>query len=837
MTFKKLLISSLIAGVALPSLPAVAQTTEASVVEPFVVEDIRVRGLQRVALGAVLTYIPVRVGDEVDAFEIRESIRQLYSSTHFEDIQVRRDGNALVFEVRERPTISDITFDGNSDIKDEQLEQSLDEQGIVAGEPLDLTRISDIEKGLEDFYHSVGKYNAQVDIEITNLPRNRVSIAINFEEGDAAEIQQINIVGNEVFSDAELLANLELKDDLPWYNVIGVRQYQKQQLGGDLETLESFYKDRGYLTFEIESVQVSMTPNRDGIYITINVNEGELFKVRETSVIGELAGKTEIVERMIEIAPDTLYNAAQITFIEDSIKQFYSSFGYAYPEVRAIPDVDQENSLVDITFSVNPGKRVYVNRINFEGNSTTMDEVLRREMVQLEGSWLSEQRVEASKLELERLGFFETVETSTDRVPGRDDQVDVTFKVTEQPSGSFNAGIGYGDYSGLQLNAGVSQNNFLGTGNRAAINVSTNRFNRNLNLQYTDSFFTKDGVSLSGNIFLSEFDAGRAENLIRYNQSTYGIGASVSFPISRVSRISFGANYKNQEVTNVDGYEQVRNFYAPYVDQNNPDAGVAFNMYELTAGWQRVTLNRGLFPTAGTSNSIGVEVSTPNSDLNYFRASYDFKYYQPLDQDHKWVFLTRLTLGYGNGYGEDDNGNDYLYPFWEYFRVGGSQNLRGFEANTVGPRAVYRFADAIGGPPDVTGLPSNIPAGPGADSLTVSQFSIGGNAMATGGLELIVPTPFLDEGYETSVRTSIYLDVGTVWDTEFNYDFYRNLELNPGSFPLTDYSRPGDFRASAGIAVQWISPMGPLTFSFGRALREFEGDETQVFSFNIGTTF
>ncbi|MEX1222087.1 MAG: outer membrane protein assembly factor BamA [Idiomarina sp.] len=827
MTFKKLLIGTLVAGA---TIPAQAE-------ELFVVEDIRVRGLQRVALGAALTYIPVRVGDEVDEYEIRQSIRSLYSSTNFADIQARREGNTLVFVVRERPTISEIEFDGNSDIEDEQLSASLSDSGVIEGESLDLTSIADIEKGLEDFYHSVGKYNAQVDVNIENLPRNRVRVSIDFEEGDAAEIEQINIVGNTVFSEAEILARLELKDSLPWYNFIGEKRYQKQQLTGDLETLESFYKDRGYLTFAVESVQVSLTPNREGIYITVNINEGEQFDVRETSVMGDLAGHTEIVERIAQIESGTLYNAAQITFIEESIARFYSNLGYAYPEIDSIPEIDEENNEVDIVFSVNPGQRVYVNRINFSGNQTTKDEVLRREMIQMEGSWLSEQRVENSKVELERLGFFETVESSTERVDGRSDLVDINFDVVEQPSGSFNAGIGYGDYSGLQLNAGISQNNFLGTGNTAAFNVSTNKFQKSVNLSYTDSFFTKDGVSLSGNVFLSEFDAGNARNLARYNKRTYGVGTSVGFPINQNTRFNTGLTYKNEEVSNVDGYEQIRNFYAPYIDQKDPTSGVAFDIFEVSFGLARVTLNRGTFPTSGTSNRISFDITTPNSDVNYFRTNYDFKYYQPITDDHKWTLLSRMTLGYGNGYGSDDNGNDYLFPFFENFRIGGNQNLRGFEANTVGPRAIYSFANDISGPPDLTGQPVAIPAGPGADTVQVTRLSVGGNAMAVGGVELIFPVPFMSEGFENTIRTSIFLDVGTVWDTEFDYDYYNSLARAQQTEPLNDYSDPGQYRASAGISVQWISPMGPLTFSLGRPIRETPGDRTQTFTFNIGTTF
>ncbi len=827
MTFKKLLVSAMIASAV---APAYAQ-------DEFVVEDIEVKGLQRVALGAALTYIPVRVGDEVSELQIRSAIRSLYSSTHFDYIDARRDDNTLIFSVSERPTIADITFDGNSDIKDEQLQGSLTDNNIIVGEPLDRTTIAGIEKGLEDFYHSVGKYNASVEVQVVDLPRNRVELRMTFEEGDAAEIAQINIVGNKAFSDAQLLDTFELRDDLPWWNVIGEKRYQKQQLSGDLETLESFYRDRGYLRFQVESVQVSMTPDREGVYITLNVNEGDKYNVSETDVIGDLKGHEEMITRIAQIEEGTLYNAAQVTYIEDMISRFYGRYGYAYPEVRAIPEHDEDDKTVKITFSVNPGKRVYVRRIKFEGNSATQDRVLRREMRQLEGAWLSDSNVEQGKVRLERLGFFETVETSTERVEGSDDEVDITYKVKEQPSGSFNAGIGYGDYSGLQLNAGVQQNNFLGTGNRVGFNISTSRFNKNASVSYTDPYFTINGVSLSGQIYMSEFDAGRAENLVQYNQKTYGVSSGLSFPIDEINRLNFGVGYKNQEVAaaNTDSYEQISNFFQPFLDPTAPDEAVGFDIYEVNAGWSRVTLNRGTFPTSGSSQRFGVEVATPLSDVQYFRFNYDYKHYFPITRDQQWTFLTRLNLGYGNGYGESDDGNEFLLPFWENFRVAGQGDLRGFEPNTVGPRAV-QLGGGMATPPGVDGSPGGIPST--NESVFVSQYAVGGNAKVVGGLELIVPTPFIDEGMRNSVRTSVFVDFGMVWDTEFNYDTYKDLPMSPNSrYELSDYSSPGDFRASAGVSVQWISPMGPLTFSLGRALKEVEGDETQVFSFNIGTTF
>ena len=839
MTLKQLFLSALVAAASLPTQSFAGGADDESQVlqESFVVEDIRVRGLQRVAIGAALTYIPIRVGDEVDQGTIRTAIRSLHSSANFENIIVKRDGNTLVFEVTERPTITGIDFEGNEDIDDAQLEESLNDSGIVVGEQLDRTIIAGIETGLKDFFHGVGKYNAQVDVEVFELPRNRVRLKLIFKEGESAEIQQINIVGNKTFSDQELIQDFELKDQLPWWNFIGERRYQKQQLSGDLEKLESFYRNRGYLNMQIESVQVSMTPDRSGVYVTINVNEGGIYNIRNVSVIGDLKGREELIRKIIEIEPGTRYNAAQITNIEEVIKMTYGRFGYAYPQVRSIPEISEDSNDVDVTFSVTPGNRIYVNRINFIGNTATADEVLRREMRQLEGAPLNESQIEQSKVRLERLGFFETVETETRPAEGYDDRVDVDITVEEQPSGTFNFTLGYGDYSGFQIGLGLSQENFLGTGNRAAINVNTNRFSRSASLSYTDRYFTKDGISLSGQVYLSEFDAGNLDNFIRYNKKQYGIGGALSFPVNEVTSVSFGTMYRNEEINDVEGYDQVTRFYRPYIDEQNPNSGVAFNIFELSAGINRVTLNRGIFPTAGTQNSLRLEASTPNSDINYFRVNYDFRHYFPITDNHEWVFMSRFKFGYGNGYGQDDNNNDYLFPFYENFRVGGQNNLRGFEANTIGPRAVYRYPSVIPGSGGYYGVPSEFTAGANADRLTVSQYSVGGNAMFVGGLELIVPTPFIPAESKNSVRTSVYVDVGNVWDTEFNYDSYSQLDLATNSYPLNDYSDPSRYRVSAGVSVQWLSPMGPLTLSLGRPLKTEAGDRTQSFSFNIGTTF
>ncbi|WP_088331666.1 outer membrane protein assembly factor BamA [Lacimicrobium sp. SS2-24] len=797
----------------------------------FVVEDIKIEGLQRVALGAALTYLPVNVGDKLNAFRISQLIRSLYGSTHFESIKVLRDGGTLVIQVRERATISRINFEGNKDIKDEQLQQSLDDSNIRVGEPLDKTVLTSIENGLKDFYYSIGKYNADVSAIITPLPRNRVDLKLLFEEGDAADIKQINIVGNEVFSDAELLDQIELRFDTPWWDFLSETRYQKQKLTGDMETLESYYKDRGYLRYSLDSTQVSMTPDKAGIYITLNVEEGEQYTISDVELIGDLLGQEDTIRRILPLSAGKMYNLAEVTYTEEFISKYLGRFGYAFPEVTTIPEINDEDKTVKLTLSVDPGKRIYVRRINFAGNNVTADEVLRREVRQMEGAWLSNTALESSKARMSRLTYMEEVNFETVRLPGEEDKVDVNFNVKEQPSGSFNAGIGYGDRTKLSLQAGIQQDNFLGTGKRLGLNLNTVSYQQSATVSYTDPYFTIDGISLGGTLFYSEFDAGSA-NLVQYNNKSWGLGANFGYPVDEYNRLNFGLTYRYNKISQLQTYDQIRTFYDMFADPNDPDAGIEFNSYELSAGWSRSTLNRGVFPTAGSMQRASAKVTAPFSDVDYFKLSFDTKFYFPLSRDQRWSFLARLEMGYGNGYGDLD-GNDQILPFWDNFRAGGSDSLRGFENNTVGPRPIYRRPSTITAPDG-----SQIPLGPNADTVTdTTQLrAIGGNAMVLGGVELIVPTPFIDEELDNSVRTSLFVDVGNVWDTEFrveNYDGLAESERNK----IADYADIGRFRASAGLSVQWLSPMGPMIFSFSRILKEEDGDESRFFSFNIGQTF
>lgn len=805
--------------------------------ESFTVQDIQVEGLQRVALGAALNNLPFTVGDSVTDYSLSRSIRSLYSAGHFDDIKVYRDGNTVIFRVRERPTISAIDFDGNKDIKEDQLLESLSGNGVEVGEPLDKTILKNIENGLTEFYHGVGKYQANVAIEVTYLPRNRVNLKVKFEEGDAASVRQINIVGNKLFSDEELLKNIESLQDLPWWRFMSSDRYQKQTLKGDIEKITSYYLDRGYLRFSIDSEQVSVSPDKESVYVTLNVSEGEKYTIKGVKFVGDLIGQDEIIKQILPLKDGQLYNGALVTYTEETISKLLARFGYANSKVRTIPKINDDTKEVELTISVDPGKRVYVRRIAVSGNSNTKDEVVRRELRQMEGAWLSNDALELSKQRIQRLPYIETVEFETLPVAGVDDLVDVGFKIKEQPSGSFNAGISYGNYMGLSFQVGVQQENFFGTGNSAGINLSTNRYQKSINLSYTDPYFTLDGVSLGGQLFYADLDYSSASsNLEAYNYTRYGAGANIGYPINEYNRLNFGASYVVNEINSIQEYDQLRHFRAVLLDAQNPDGAYKFTNYELSAGWVRSTLNRGLFPTAGHYISSTVKATSPNSDLKYFKVSFEARNYIPLSMDHSWSFLSKLEMAYGNGYGSK-NGYDYTLPFTENFYAGGD-NLRGFESRIIGPHAIYRIADSVPGIPG-SGQ-TNYPTGPEDDIYRVSQRSIGGNAMAVATLELITPTPFLSDDYRNSVRTSIFVDAGNVWDTEFDLNRYATLtpfQTSQNMPELIDYSDPGLIRASAGVSLQWISPMGPLTFSLAKIIKKHEGDLQENFSFNIGTTF
>ena len=792
---------------------ALATSMSANGAESFVVQDIQVEGLQRVTLGAALLKMPVRIGDAVDNEDISQIIRALYASGNFEDIKVLRQDNVLVVQVKERPTVSSISFSGNKAIKEEQLQQNLDASGVRVGEALDRTTLANIEKGLEDFYYSVGKYNANVKAVVTPLPRNRADLKFVFSEGVSAKIKQINFIGNEVFSDDELLGRFELNVDVAWWNFLSDDKYQKQVLAGDIEALKSYYLDRGYLKFKVDSTQVSISPDKKGVYITLGLDEGQPYSVKDVKFRGDRVVGEDELNDLISFEMGELYNGSAVTSLEENVKRLLGEAGYAYPQVRTISEFDDETQEVSLVVNIEAGKRIYVRDIRFVGNNSTKDEVLRREMRQMEGSWLNSKAIDTGKSRLNRLGFFETVDVQTVRVPGSEDQVDLVYSVKEANSGSVNFGIGYGTESGVSFQVGLQQDNFIGTGNRVGINAMMNDYQKNVSLDYRDPYWNLDGVSLGGKIFYNQFEAKEA-GIVDYTNESYGASLTWGFPFDELNRFEFGVGYTHNKIGNVPTYDQAQLFAQSI---NQPDGDIITNDFDLNASWTRNNLNRGYFPTAGNYQRAFAKATVPSSDAQYFKLQYDVRQYIPLTKKHEFTLLMRGRLGYGNGYGQTD-GNDNLFPFYENYYAGGFTSLRGFRSNTAGPKAVYT-------------INSNPSFCSSSSCVNSTDDSVGGNAVALASLELIVPTPFASDEVRNQIRTSMFLDAASVWDTEFVYD-----ETITDRYYM-DYSDPTNYRASYGVALQWMSPMGPLVFSVAKPITIYEGDDEEFFTFTIGRTF
>lgn len=766
-------ISLLLLLSALSAFPLLSSASES-----FTISDIRVDGLKRVSAGTIFSDFPVSAGESIDSERLASATKSLFATGLFTDIQLYREGSDLVIKVEERPSISKIDISGNKDISEDDLRDGLKKAGLSEGNVFKRVTLERLELEILRSYVAQGRYSASVDAEVIELPQNRVGIKLSIDEGEVASILHINIVGNHDYSDDKLIGLMELRMPSFWSTFTSDDKYSKEKLSGDLERIRSFYLDSGYIKFAIESTQVSISPYKEDVFITINISEGPQFTVKDFDLKGELILEKDILEKLVMIKPGDVFSRNKITLTSDLISRALGSEGYTYANVNAIPETHDDNT-ASVTFFIDPGKRNYVRRINFRGNTNTRDEVLRQEMLQMEAASASTNLIDASKSRLERLGFFGNVTVDTPSVPGTSDQIDVNYSVEEQSSGNLSASLGFSQGSGFSLGLSVSENNFFGTGKRVSFGVNTTSSVKSANFSYLDPYFTVDGVSRGFSVFARKTDFDQ-DDLSDYVIDETGASVTFGYPINSISRLQLTLGYTNTQVTvGQDVAYDIERFTDLYGDD--------YNTFFVSPSWSRSTLNRGQFPTAGWGQNLSLEVAAPVSDLSFYKLSYRSNSYFPLDDKHKFVFRVRNEWSWGDGYGDTKQ-----LPFYEHYFAGGIGSLRGFERNSLGIHTQAK--------------PGNL------------SDPYGGNLLFENSAELIFPVPFIED--QRSLRLSYFVDSGNVFNTFSDYDFdYREI------------------RYSTGVSLQWITFIGPLGFSFGKAINDVQRDDTQFFQFSLGQPF
>ena len=786
--------------------------------DEFLVSDIRIIGLQRVSTGSIFNVIPISVGDRIDIRKSNDIVKSLFSTEQFDDIQIGKDGNTLIITVAERPSISAIDISGNKALKTEQLLESLDGVGIKEGEVYKRSTLEKVKSELVRSYASNGRYGADVVITELPKPRNRLEINIEVDEGKSAKIKRIIIIGNEIYSDEELLDSFELSEGSFFSFLSSNDQYSREKLVGDIETLESYYRDRGYLKFSIESSQISLSRDKKSIFITYNVNEGKKYTINDVDVVGEIPFEEEVYINIINNLKDQTYSQAQITGIEEFFVNVLGNRGYAFAEVNGSTEITEDSNKVKLTFSVAPGNKTYTRKILFTGNDITQDYVLRREMRQFEGAWSSDNSIEAGKVRLERLGYFKEVNVETVPVVGTEDQIDIIYSVEEETTGSVGGNVGYSDF-GLMLGFNLQEQNFLGSGNTVGIGINKNIYSEMYNLSFADPYATKDGVSLGYNIYFRETDYGEF-NVANYLTNSSGFGAQFGYPTSDITRLGFNLTY---DKTDIDvGTLPAREIYDFVAAEGN-----IFETLTAQFSWQRVTLNRGLFPTAGSSTVLSVSTTVPGSDLSYYRASVRQRYYRPLSAN--FVFGFQGELGYLDAYGDTEE-----TPFFQNFYAGGPRSLRGFESNTLGPRSTdapcYEFNYAEATCPnlidtDGDGELDSPYINPYANSTSrYRDRPIGGNIKVEGSLQLIFKLPFIED--QRSLRSAFFFDFGNVFS-----DNCKEYQINCAK-PAVE-----DLRYSYGVGVTWITGFGPLSLAIAKPANAGPQERTEEFQFTVGNVF
>ncbi len=780
-------------------VPPVAAQLQGS----FVVRDMRVEGLRRISEGTVFNYLPINVGDTVDQVRVQEAIRALYAQGLFDDIEMRRDGDTLIVAVKERPSIESFTIEGNKDIKTEDLMESLRGVGLARGRTFDRSVLDNVQQFLKEQYYDRGKYGVVIDSTVTDRPNNTVSIAVNVKEGDRAKIRQVNIIGNHSFDEDEIREDFELDTAnwLSWFRQDD--RYAKESLSGDLETLRSFYMDRGYADFRVESTQVAISPNRKDIYVTINVHEGEKYTISDVKLVGEMVVPERELRAMVLAQPGTIFNLQLLTTSAEFMSFRLGEEGYANAEIEPVPELDYTNKTASITFYINPASRVYVRRINFRGVNQVDDEVLRREMRQAEGAYLSNRLIDRSRVRLQRLPYIESVEVENQPVDGSPDLVDVNFDLEYRMPGQFSGGIGYSESQKLMLNGSIIHTNFLGTGNRVALQATSGRFSTFYSLSHTDPYTTRNGVSRTVGINfrdITQFVSGASD----FSTTSYGASIEYGFPISEFQNLSIGLAYNNAELlsstrSTQQSQDWVRNNGNPFVTNIEGGAsffGTQFEAYELITGWIYDSRNRAIFANRGSRQTLFLSFAIPGSDVEYWTARYNYTKYIPLFG--RWTFRANAELGYAAGLGDTTS-----VPPYKHFFGGGPESIRGYKESWLGPR------DSFGNP-------------------------YGGNMLVASQLELIIPLP---EKFQSQARASVFYDIGNVFNTgevRFTDKLGAPVEYKP------DFD---ELRSSVGIAVQWLAPLGLFRFSYAIPLNEvlgndrFFGDEIERFQFSIGQAF
>ena len=809
--------------------------------DAFVISDIRVEGLQRISEGTVFNYLPIDANELLTAAKARQAIRALFKTGFFNSIDLDREDDILVITVTERPAIARISLSGNKAIKDEDMYPVLADIGLQEGEVYQPQSLDRIKQELVRQYFSQGRYAVTVESRVVELDRNRVRISITINEGDTAEIKHINITGNTLFTDKEIRDDFESSIPPSWKFWSKSDQYSREKLSGDLEKIRSYYQDRGYIDANVESTQVSISKDKKDIYITANIIEGEQYTIDKIQVTGDLVIAEATVRRLIMTQDNDIFSRKKMEQSVENITAILANIGYAFANVNPIPQIDRDNRLVTINYFVDPGKRVYVRQITFVGNGGTKDEVLRREMRQFEGGWFSQSAIDRSKIRLQRLTYFESVNIETPAVPGTDDQIDVIVSVVERAAGSFSVGLGYSQIQGLIASLSIQQDNFLGSGKRVGLSLSRSSIISSFAISYDNPYWTEDGVSRGFYLRYQEFNRAGA-NISTFTSTEAAAGMSFGFPLTEVDYIRTGLGVRQTDL-NIGSFVREVEFLDPDDPDNilcndinmngicpeeyfvpNPfdplsrsldhngdgmidDKERDFRTYDYTLGWTRDTRNHFLNPTRGSSQRLNIEASLPGSTRQFYKLFYRYAKYIPIWAD--LVFSFHGELGYGDAYDNYDSTSqatpvditlpegferdcldeevmslDTGLPFYEHFYGGGVRDIRGFEDNTLGPK-------------------------------DTACRAVGGDLKVSGGFEVAIPTPFTKGG---GSRIALFIDVGNV---------YENLDKFDASL----------FRASAGISVTWQAPIGPIIMNYAFPIKEFHGDRTESLQFSFGTTF